>query len=136
MKDYLKGRETRTLIKNESSKWLEVTSGVPQGSVLGPVMFGIFVNDLVDGIGSYINLFADDTKIMSKVNSIEDCRKLQEDLDRVERWGRKWQMEFNTSKCKVVEFGRSKRRVHWDYMMEGVKLEKLSEEVDLGVTRT
>ena len=136
MKDYLQGREMRTLIKNESSKWLEVTSGVPQGSVLGPVMFGIYVNDLVDGIGSYINLFADDTKIMRRVNCIEDCRQLQEDLDRVEQWGRKWQMEFNIRKCRVVEFGKSKRRVHWDYMMEGVKLGKLSEEVDLGVTIT
>ena len=103
---------------------------------MGPVMFGIYVNDLVDGIGSYVNLFADDTKLMRRVNNIGDCRKLQEDLDKVGQWGRKWQMEFNTSKCKVVEFGRSKRRVHWDYMMEGVKLEKSSEEVDLGVTIT
>ena len=136
MKDYLEGREMRTVIRNESSTWLAVTSGVPQGSVLGPVMFGIYVNDLVDGIGSYINLFADDTKLMRRVKSIEDCKKLQEDLDRVEKWGRKWQMEFNTNKCKVVEFGKSKKRVHWDYMMGGVKLEKSSEEVDLGVTIT
>ena len=70
---------------------------------------------------TYTHLFADDTKLMRRVNSIEDCRKLQEDLDKIVKWGRKWQMEFNTSKCRVVEFGKSKRRVHWDYMMEGVK---------------
>lgn len=136
MTDYLKGREMRTVIRNENSSWLEVTSGVPQGSVLGPVMFGLYVNDLADGIGSYINLFADDTKMMRKVKSIDDCRKLQEDLDKVGEWGRKWQMEFNPSKCKILEFGKSKRRVHWDYTMMGAKLEKSSEEVDLGVTVT
>ena len=136
MKDYLREREMRTVIRNESSSWLEVKSGVPQGSVLGPIMFGIYVNDLVDGIESYINLFADDTKLMRKVNNVEDCRKLQEDLNKVGEWGRKWQIEFNKSKCKVMEFGKSKRRVHWDYTMEGVKLEKTKEEVDLGVTIT
>ena len=135
MTDYLSGREMRTVIRNESSSWLEVTSGVPQGSVLGPVMFGIYVNDLVDGIGSYINLFADDAKLMRGVNNIGDCKKLQEDLDKVGEWGRKWQMEFNKNKCKVMEFGKS-RRVHWDYTMEDVRLEKSSEELDLGVTIT
>ena len=136
MKNYLRGREMRTVIRNEGSPWLEVTSGVPQGSVLGPIMFGIYVNDLVEGIGSYINLFADDAKLLRRVNNVDDCRKLQEDLDKVGEWGRKWQMEFNPKKCRVMEFGKSKRRVHWDYKMEGVGLVKTNEEVDLGVTVT
>ncbi len=104
--------------------------------MLGPIIFGIYVNDVVDGIGSYINLFGDDAKLMRRVNSTEDCMKLQEDLDKVGEWGRKWQMEFNLSKCRVMEFGKSKRRVHWEYTMEDVRLERMSEDVDLGVTVT
>ena len=136
MRDYLSEREMRTLIKNESSSWLRVTSGVPQGSVLGPVMFGIYVNDLVEGIDSHINLFADDAKIMRRVEGVDDCEKLQRDLDKIGEWSRTWQMEFNLNKCKIMEFGRSKRRVHWDYKMGGVSLKKSGEEVDLGVTIT
>ena len=136
MKDYLKDREMRTVIRSESSKWLKVSSGVPQGSVLGPVMFGLYVNDMVEGIDSYVNLFADDAKVMRKVRSEEDCRRLQEDLDRINEWSRVWKMDFNLGKCRVMEFGRSGKRVHWDYKMGGVGLEKSREEVDLGVTIT
>ncbi len=92
MGDYLDEREMRTVIRNRNSAWLKVTSGVPQGSVLGPVMFGIYVNDLEDGIDSYINLFADDAKLMRKVESEDDCKKLQEDLKKVEEWSRYWKM--------------------------------------------
>ena len=136
MGDYLDEREMRTVIRNRNSAWLGVTSGVPQGSVLGPVMFGIYVNDLVEGLDSYINLFADDAKLMRKVESEDDCRKLQEDLEKVEEWSRYWKMEFNLNKCRVMEFGKSNRRVHYDYKMEDVELVKSKEEVDLGVTVT
>ncbi len=134
MEDYLSGREMRTVLRNKSSSWLKVTSGVPQGSVLGPVMFGIYVNDLVEGIDSHINLFADDAKLMREVKSVHDCIKLQEDLDKISEWSRTWKMEFNVNKCKVMEFGRSKRRVHCDYKMNNVSLKKSNEEVDLGIT--
>ena len=136
MRDYLSQREMRTVIRNKHSSWLGVKSGVPQGSVLGPVMFGIYINDIVEGIGSHINLFADDAKLMRKVEKEEDCRKLQEDLDKIGEWCRSWKMELNLKKCKVMEFGRSKRRVHHEYRMNDVQLEKSVEEVDLGVTIT
>ena len=136
MEDYLRNREMRTTIRNGTSTWLAVTSGVPQGSVLGPVMFGIYVNDMVDGIDSYMNLFADDAKMMRRVESVNDCRNLQEDLDKISDWSKTWKMEFNLRKCKVLEFGRSERRVHWDYRMDEVSLEKSGVEVDLGVTIT
>ena len=136
MKDYLREREMRTVIKNECSSWLKVTSGVPQGSVLGPIMFGIYVNDLIDGIDSHINLFADDTKLMRKVQNDDDCKVLQRDIEKISEWSRTWKMEFNVKKCKVVEFGKSKRRVHYDYKMGEETLKKTKEEVDLGVTIT
>ena len=94
MKDYLDKREMRTVIRNSSSSWLKVTSGVPQGSVLGPIMFGIYVNDLVDGIDSHINLFAEDAELMRAVKDLSDCLKLQEDLDRIGKWSERWKMEF------------------------------------------
>ena len=136
MEDYLTDREMRTVIRNERSSWLKVTSGVPQGSVLGPVMFGVYVNDMVEGIDSYINLFADDAKVMRRVKDEDDCRKLQEDLGKIDEWSKIWKMNFNLGKCKVMEFGKSSKRVHWDYRMGGVSLEKSKEEVDLGVTVT
>ena len=62
MKDYLQGREMSTVIRDSKSSWCEVTSGVPQGSVLAPIMFQIYINDMTEGLNSYINLFADDAK--------------------------------------------------------------------------
>ena len=111
-------------------------SGVPQGSVLGPIMFGIYVNDLIDGIDSHINLFADDTKLMRRVQNIDDCKMLQKDIERINEWSKTWNMEFNVKKCKVMEFGKSKRRVHYEYKLGEETLEKTKEEVDLGVTIT
>ena len=83
-----------------------VSSGVPQGSVLGPIMFLLCVNDMPIGINSYMNMFADDAKIMRKVKNLEDCNKLQEDLDKIYEWSVKWQMEFNISKCHVMKMGK------------------------------
>ena len=65
MQDYLKDREMRTVIREETSSWRNVTSGVPQGSVLAPIMFQIYVNDMQCGVTSYMNMFADDAKLMS-----------------------------------------------------------------------
>ena len=73
MEDYLKGREIRTVVKEEKSKWREVKSGVPQGSVLAPIMFRLYVNDMADGISSYISLFADDAKLLRKIRNHKDC---------------------------------------------------------------
>ena len=83
---YLKGREMRTVIRDTKSEWRKVTSRVPQGSVLAPLMFIIYVNDLPEGLSSYISLIADDAKLLRKVNSQEDCKKLQEDLNKIQEW--------------------------------------------------
>ena len=134
MKNYLEEREMRTVIRDSRSPWLRVTSGVPQGSVLGPIMFAVYVNDMVEGINSHISLFADDAKVMRKVRNDEDCVELQNDLQKLGEWGRKWNMEFNAEKCKVMEFGKSRNRVHHDYVLTGALLNKSTEEKDLGIT--
>ena len=131
--DFLKNRQMRTLVKGKKSAWKQVTSGVPQGSVLAPVMFAVYVNDMVEGIGSYVSLFADDAKLLRKIERDEDCVALQQDLERIWDWSRKWEMEFNTKKCSVVEFGRSTRRPRGIYSMGNECIKKKTEEKDLGV---
>ena len=88
------------------STWKQVWSGVPQGSVLGPVLFLIFVNDLDNGLSSKILKFADDTKLFRSVENLMDGSLLQKDLDDVTGWADRWQMQFNVSKCKVVHYGK------------------------------
>ena len=77
-------------------------SGVPQGSVLGPVLFVAYINDLPDGIKSFILMYADDTKIFRQMNNEDDRQELQRDLDRLSRWSEKWQLRFNVEKCNVM----------------------------------
>ena len=76
-----------------------VLSGVPQGSVLGPVLFLIFINDLPDNIRSSVRLFADDCVLYRNVKSPLDCQILQDDLNSLAKWEMDWQMKFNVSKC-------------------------------------
>ncbi len=109
MKDFLKGRKMRTILRGKYSSWKEVTSGVPQGSVLAPIMFLVFINDINDNIGSegYMNMFADDAKMQRKIITENSCWELQNDLAKLYKWSQKWQMEFNGDKCHVIKFGKS-----------------------------
>ena len=133
MRDFLSSREMRTVIKGKLSGWRKVTSGVPQGSVLAPVMFLIYVNDMVEGVSSYISLFADDAKIMRKIENMEDSRVLQEDLNKLYMWSRTWGMKFNAKKCKTLEMGSSARRPSTVYTLGHDHIAKATEEKDLGV---
>merc|ERR1712035_134475 len=92
-----------------------------------------FLNNLASSASSYISLFADDAKLLRKVNCKEDCVALQKDLDKINEWSRKWEMEFNSSKCKIMEFGKSKYRPRQVYTMGNNIIEKTNEEKDLGV---
>ena len=131
IQQWLEGRTQRVVINGRYSDWTAVTSGVPQGSVLGPTLFLMFINDLEDGVHSTVLKFADDTKLYTEVTKEEGGEQLQEDLDKCTEWAKQWMMEFNVSKCKVLHAGRTNRMK--EYTMEGKILEKVQEEKDLGV---
>ena len=99
---FLSDRTQTVVIDNEKSATVPVTSRVPQGSVLGPILFLIYINDLPDKTRSKVRLFADYTAIYLAVSSLEDAQILQRDLDRLHLWELDWDMEFNPSKCVVT----------------------------------
>src|SRR5207247_2043533 len=105
IKGWLTGRRQKVCIDGESSDWADVTSGVPQGSVLGPVLFLIYINDIDVDIISKIGKFADDTKLCKSVSSSDGVQKLREDLMKLGKWANDWQMSFNTDKCSVIHLG-------------------------------
>ena len=109
----------------------QVWSGVPQGSVLGPVLFLVFINDLDQGIASSILKFADDTNLFKEVRHNIDCEALRRDLDNVVLWAQKWHIEFNVKKCKIMHVGRQTDCC--EYYMGEKKLEEETLEKDLGV---
>jgi len=130
IRDWLKDRKQRVILNGKISKWLPVLSGVPQGSVLGPLLFLIYVNDIDDCVTSKISKFADDTKLYDLVHGDSD-NHIQRDIDSLSKWAHKWQMKFNASKCKVLHFGSHNSRL--DYSLDGNRLENSVEERDLGV---
>ena len=133
VKAFLSNRYQRVRVEDELSDWIPVISGIPQGSVLGPILFVIFINDMPDIVESMCQLFADDAKIFRGVDlrDNENNLKLQTDLDKLCEWSVKWQLPFNICKCKVLHIGNN-NPCH-QYTMNGKKLAKVDEEKDLGV---
>ena len=98
IKSFLSKRRQRVILGDSKSDWLPVSSGVPQGSVLGPILFILFINDLPDILENKSLIYADDTKILSKIrlnNSVVDSKILQSDIDKVKKWTDIWLLKFN-----------------------------------------
>ncbi len=131
---WLKNRTQRVVINGKSSSWTKVTSGVPQGSILGPILFAIFINDLEDDFVDDITIllkFADDTKMAQQISTEQDCKTLQNCLHILWNWSIKWGMKFNAEKCHVLHIGRN--NMGHEYTLGGVKLASTEEERDIGV---
>ena len=124
------------VVDGEVSSWKPVLSGVPQGSVLGPILFLVYINDLEEGVSGKILKFADDTKLFRKVKEIGDKQNLQDDIDKLVKWCEKWQMVFNFGKCKCLHKGSGNTGMNYlmNYEMGGTIISKTVKEKDLGVT--
>ena len=107
-------------------------SGVPQESVLGPILFLIYINDLEDDISSKALTFVDDTKVFRKITNDADKQSLQDDLDKLVKWSEKWQMLLNFWKCKCIHIGHG--NMVEEYKMGDSVLDRTTQEKDLGVT--
>ena len=131
---FLTNRSQVVKVNNAESEPAPVISGIPQGSVLGPILFVIYINDLPNVVNSNIFLFADDTKIMSQITSREDACVIQNDLDLLEKWSDKWLLKFNPAKCHVLTMGKFENIQHTHrYKICDREMEHVFEEKDLGV---
>ena len=135
VKSFLEDRQQRVIVNGTKSNWRTVTSGVPQGSVLGPVLFLIFINDLPDTINCTLKFFADDTKLYKVINTNEDSKNLQENIYKACDWATKWQMTFNTKKCKIMHIGPKETTEYFTKDSNNIytTITEVDQEKDLGV---
>ena len=119
------------MVQGEESSWKEVTSGIPQGSVLGPLLFIVFINDLPECVTSEAYLFADDTKIFREIHNEGDRVQLQKDLDQLDKWSKDWLLKFHPQKCKYMKIGKDNNQ--FEYKLQNQRLQNVAEEKDIGV---
>ena len=133
---FLTDRTQQVVVNGEVSHVGQVTSGVPQGSVLGPSLFLVYINNIPDDIKSNLRLFADDTAIYKSIKSETDCEALNEDLARLQKWEVENQMKFNVSKCNVLSVTNKKKPVKFDYKLHNQNLKHVKSAKYLGVEFT
>ena len=115
--DFVRDRRQRVIIGNSASEWSNVGSGVPQGSVLGPLLFLIFINDMPDLLYNICKLFADDSKLIGIIRNELDRKTLQDDLTRLANWAKEWSMSFNYGKCKCMQIGNKSTNLFAPFTM-------------------
>ena len=121
---FLSNRMQRVVLEGSISENVSVTSGVLQGSVLGPVLFLLYINNLPNSLTSKVRLFADDAIVYSEINSISDSQIIQQDLDKLTLWEKTWLMKFNPIKCEVLSVTRKRNPVAYSYSLHNETLRK------------
>ena len=136
-RNYLTDRYQRVVIEGKQSDWTQIKSGVPQGSILGPLLFLIYTNDIVDKIESDILLFADDTCLLEPLTNQTSMHKINRDLDRLDKWATQWLVKFNPSKTKYLIFSKKSTRVEYGPIyLQGKKLSEVDSHKHLGLLFT
>ena len=133
--DFLRNRCQRVILEGSASESTAVTSGVPQGSVVGPMLFTVFINDLPDYVspGCCVRMFADDCMVFRKIGSEEDAKHLQQDLDALQRWERNWLLKFNPEKCQVLHITNKRKKIQSSYYIHDQQLNTTDTAKYLGV---
>ena len=123
--DFLNQHTQYVVLEGEKSDTIPVTSGVPQGTVLCPIRFLVYINDFNEYLQhSTLRLFADDSIIYKQIHSIDDARDLQEDLDAAARWEQDWLMCFHPDKCKILSISQKQKPIQYTYTLHGHSLEE------------
>ena len=134
LKAFLSNRCQIVNVNGMKSDPATVLSGIPQGNVLGPILFVIYINDLPEVVKCGTYLFADDTKIFRQITTKEDALQLQSDINSLEQWSQKWLLTFHPKKCHVLTFGKFYIFTHTEkYTLHRQELEHVFEQKDLGV---
>ena len=136
IQNFLHRRSQRVVLEGKKSSTIDVESGVPQGSVLGPCLFLFYINDLPNGLASKVRLFADDAISYMTIDNQQDAHNLQQDLNRIGEWAKKWTMVLNTEKCKVITISRKRNKIQHVYHLNNTPLEAVTSAKYLGVTIT
>ena len=139
IKNFLSDRKQRVRVDGEFSCWANVLSGIPQGSILGPLLFIIFINDMVDSCEYYLKLylFADDAKMYCHIEDVSDMDNLQRGIDNFAKWTEGWQVKLNINKCKVISVYHRRYTDSGlipNYVINNINLDEVDEIKDLGVT--
>ena len=131
--NFLGNRSQCVVVNGTKSTSKPVISGVPQGTVLGPILFLIHINDISENISSNIRLFADDCVCYREINTENDCKELQKDIDKLGKWATTWGMRFQPVKCNMMTLSRKKKNVTFNYTLKNTTLEFLTSIKYLGV---
>ena len=135
VKSFLTDRVQEVVVEGSRSSRSAVTSGVPQGSVLGPLLFLMYINDLPKNCSATVRLFADDTAIYRQISTVQDQQALQRDLDSLQVWESQWKMAFHPAKCQVLHCSRSKSaRTSFKYTLHDLELTSVASAKYLGVS--
>ena len=135
IRTWLTNRKQRLVVDGEKSEEACVASGALQGTVLGPLMFLLYINDIGDNVskGTYIKLFADDCLLFRKIDSLSDAERLENDLQSIVEWSKTWQMSFNVTNCHTLKVFKKKNPIQFQYTMNNVQVSEVDHHPYLGV---
>ena len=134
IKSFLSNRTQKVVVEGRSSSSAPVTSDVPQGTVLGPLLFLAYINDLLSKVHAKARLFADDCLLYRRIKTDEDAESLQDDLNKLQDWEADWQMHFNPDKWELIRITNKRKPINATYLIHNVQLKQTKRAKYLGLT--